>query len=76
MWGMGIKGRINVAFLLIGIRSVFGIAYRLIEHLRHIEKPEGIDDPVMPEQEFDITLKLRTIHFLKMLEIHLPLLFI
>jgi DNA-binding CsgD family transcriptional regulator len=29
MWGMGIKGRINVAFLLIGIRSVFGIAYMI-----------------------------------------------
>jgi len=28
MWGMGIKGRINVGLLFIGIRSAFGIAYK------------------------------------------------
>jgi hypothetical protein len=27
IWGMGIKGRINVGLVLIRIRSVFGIAY-------------------------------------------------
>jgi hypothetical protein len=27
MWGMGIKGRINVGLVLIRIRSVLGIAY-------------------------------------------------
>jgi hypothetical protein len=43
MWGMGIKGRINVAFLLIGIRSVFGIAYtrRLKETIRAKKKPSS-----------------------------------
>jgi hypothetical protein len=35
---MGIKGRINVAFLLIGIRSVFGIAYNVAPELNYSRK--------------------------------------
>jgi hypothetical protein len=29
MWGVGIKGRMNVELVLIGTRSVLGIAYNL-----------------------------------------------